>query len=44
MLKCLFIQQVSPFTGFINFHIKIFLIILYQNNDHAGDSNFQDVF
>lgn len=25
MLKCLFIQQVSPFTGFINFHIKFFL-------------------
>lgn len=25
MLKCLFIQLVSPFTGFINFHIKFFL-------------------
>lgn len=26
LLKCLFIQQVSPFIDFINFHIKIFLI------------------
>lgn len=44
MLKCLFIQQISPFTGFINFHIRIFLIFLYQNNYHAGYSNCQDVF
>lgn len=30
MSKCLFIQQLSPFTGFINFHIKL-LLSFYTN-------------